>query len=210
VTLRRALLAGLIVIAGLGLAVELWFYGCDDAVTSVVSMFSLSEEKNVPTWYSSSLLLGCAIAAGAIAVRRPSRHRHWWGIAVALGYVSLDETAELHENLGGHLDLGGILYFDWVVWAAVILVVLAAIYLPFLRELRSPTRGRLIAAAVIYVGGALVMELPLGWWTERAGDGTLGYALLDWVEETLELVGASLALVALVEHRQAMPREPAS
>ncbi len=204
VTLRRWLVVGLAVIAGLGLAVELWFASSDDAIVGVVSAFSLSEEGNVPTWYASSLLLACAIAAGSIAAQRPARHRHWWGIAIALGYVSLDETAELHENLGGHLELGGVLYFDWIVWAAAAVLVLAIIYLPFLRELRSPTRGRLILAAVIYVGGALVMELPLGWWTERAGEASLGYALIDWLEETMELAGASLALLALVEHRKAM------
>jgi hypothetical protein len=31
---------------------------------------------------------------------------------------------------------------------------------------------------------------------------TLRYALLDWVEETMEMVGAVLAFVALVQHRQ--------
>jgi hypothetical protein len=44
--------------------------------------------------------------------------------------------------------------------------------------------------------------LPLGWWVERAGNDNLGYALIDWVEETMEMIGASLAVVALVAHRR--------
>jgi hypothetical protein len=41
------------------------------------------------------------------------------------------------------------------------------------------------------------MELPLGWWAERAGDDNLGYGLLDWIEETLELAGTTTFLLAL-------------
>jgi hypothetical protein len=196
---RRWLLLGLIVVSGLGLAAEL----IDDP--TLCEKLSLSYEANVPTWYASALLLGGAIAAGAIARAPTAWKKHWWGVAIGFGYVSLDETAQLHENLGGHLDTRGVLYFDWVIWAAIALVILAVIYIPWLRGLPPRLRRRLLAAAVIYVGGALVMELPLGWWTDRYGDGTLGYALIDWVEETLELAGASLALIALVEHRQAPP-----
>jgi hypothetical protein len=65
--------------------------------------------------------------------------------------------------------------------------------------LRSPRRQFLIAGA-IYVGGALGMELPLGWWTERAGSDNLVYALIDGVEETMELSGTTLFLLALVEY----------
>jgi hypothetical protein len=201
--LRRWLFAGVAVISGLGLAVELWHARSDAAVLeALVPKLSLSYEHNVPTWFSSSLLLACALAAGAIA-RSAARWRpHWWGMAIAFGYVSLDEAAEIHEHLGGHLDTSGVLYFDWVIPAVAILGVLAAVYLRFMLALPAATRLRLLLAGVVYIGGAVGMELPLGWWTERAGPDSLGYALIDWVEETLELVGASLAVVALVRHRQ--------
>ncbi len=207
--LRGRLLVAVAVVAGAGLLVDLWAWRSADsvAIESLWPVLSLSAEGNVPTWFASSLLLACAVVAGAIAnvhsAHAPWR-RHWWGIAVALGWVSLDEVAGLHENLGGHLDLGGVLYFDWVIWAGLIVAVLAVIYLPFLRALRSPTRERLVLAAIVFVSGALVMELPLGWWTDHAGSESLGYALIDWIEETLELVGSSLALVALVAHRRTL------
>ncbi|HEY5935984.1 MAG TPA: hypothetical protein VIU61_15150 [Kofleriaceae bacterium] len=201
-TLARWLATGVATISLLGLVVELcwWAASGDPVIGALIGPFSLSEEANVPTWFASSLLLGCAIAAGSIDDRVGSRH--WWAITIGLGYASLDEAAELHEHLGGHLDTSGILYFDWVIPAAAIVIVLAAIFLPFIRSLASPLRGRLVAAAVIFVGGALVMELPLGWWTDHVGEDSLGYALIDWFEETLELAGAALALWALVEHRR--------
>ncbi len=206
--LRGRLLVFVTVIASLGLLVDLWAWRVpDDELASVVwPLLSLSAEANVPTWVASMLLACCALSAGAIAARHEVGARgrwHWWGIAGALGWVSLDEVAGFHEHLGGHLALGGVLYFDWVIWAALIVGVLAVIYLPFLRALRSPTRERLVIAAVVFVAGALVMELPLGWWTERAGSDTLGYAVIDWVEETLELVGTCLALVGFEGERRA-------
>jgi hypothetical protein len=201
--LRRRLLAAVAVVSALGLAVELWHARSHDAVIEeLLPRLSLSYEHNVPTWLASSLLLACALAAGAIARGAASWRRHWWGVTGVFGYASLDEAAQLHEHLGGHLDAGGVLYFDWVIPAAVILAVLAGVFLPFVRALPAITRRRLVIAGAIFIGGAVAMELPLGWWTARAGPDSLGYGLIDWVEETLELVGSSLALVALVAHRQ--------
>jgi hypothetical protein len=204
--LRTRLLAAVGVVAGLGLAAELVHARAHGAVLdAIVAKLSLSYEANLPTWFASSLLLACAVAAAVIAHELPRGapwRRHWWGIAIALAWVSLDETAELHEHLGGHFAFHGVLYFDWVIWAAAIVAVLAAVYIPFVRALRPATRTRLVIAAVVYVGGALVMELPLGWWTDRAGSDTIGYALIDWVEETMELAGAALALAALIAHRR--------
>lgn len=205
-TLRRRLLAGVALVAALGAAVELWHARARNAVIeALLPKLSLSYEGNLPTWFSSSLLLLCAIAAGSIAsaLQAGARWRfHWWGLAIGLGYASLDEAAEIHENLGGHFETSGVLYFDWVIPAIAMLALLAAVYLPFVRTLPPPTRTRLVIAGVIYVGGALAMELPLGWWTERAGADNLGYALIDWIEETMEMIGASLALAALVDHRR--------
>jgi hypothetical protein len=198
IALRRWLVLGVAVVSGLGLAAEL---AKDSLPPELVQHLSLSYEGNVPTWFSSSLLLACAIAAGAVAREATSWRCHWWGVAMIAGYVSMDEAAEIHEHLGGLIGTHGVLYFDWVIVAVPILVVLLLVYLRFIVAQPSATRTGLIVASIIYIGGAAGMELPLGWWTERFGNDGLGYALLDWVEETLEMIGATLALLTLVRHR---------
>jgi hypothetical protein len=192
--LDRSLLAVVCVTSALGLCAELWH------IDGVTQQLSLSYESNVPTWIATILLFSSAIAAGSIARRVTLFRRHWWGVAIVFAYASLDEAIELHEHLGGHFAAGGVLYFDWIVWGALLLVALVLIFWPFVRALERVTRRRLIVAGCIYIGGAIVMELPLGWWTDRAGTDGLGYALIDWVEETMELAGAALALRALVKH----------
>jgi len=201
--LRRWLLVGVAIVSVLGLAIELVHgYAPNHLGEALLPKLSLSYEANLPTWFSSSLLLLGSIAAGVIAAARPPRRWHWWGMCAVAGWMSLDEAAEIHEHLSGMFDTHGVLYFDWVIPAAVIVLAIGIAYLPFLRDLAAPTRKRLVIAAAIYVGGALFMELPLGWVTEHSGMETLRYALLDWVEETMEMIGAALAFVALVQHRQ--------
>lgn len=85
--------------------------------------------------------------------------------------------------------------------AGAIVLALGLAYLPFVRALAPLTRTRFALAGTIYVGGALLMELPLGWWTSVHGDDNLGYGLIDWVEESMELAGASLFLLALDDER---------
>jgi hypothetical protein len=198
------LLAAGATIAGAGLAVELAHARSDaPVVESLVALLSLSDEANVPTWYASALLLGCALLRRAIAIdvraRRGPHRIHWLVLAAGFYYMSLDEAVELHEHLGGLFGGEGLLYFDWVIPASVVVALVALLYLPFLRALPAPRRTRFIVAGVIYVGGAVGFELPLGWWTAHAGPDNLTYALIDWAEETLELLGASLFLLALAE-----------
>lgn len=203
-TLRRWLLALAGVLTTLGVGAELTYYVLDARqLEPLVTFLSLSYERNLPTWYASALLLGCALVLAGIArvatlARAPGRN-HWWALAVAFTYISLDESVGLHEHLGGLLSLGGVLFFTWVVPAAVLVVLGGLAFLPFLARLPPRRRGQFILAGVLYVGGALAMELPLGWWTEQHGNDNLVYALIDHVEEALELVGASLFLAALAE-----------
>lgn len=220
VRLARALWGAVVFLGAAGLACEVAHYRwLRPWFRPFVAFFSLSFEHNLPTWYASSLLLGCALSLHAVAAtvrrapRTQSKHPRRWGfLAWLFALFSLDEAVSLHEELGRILRLRGVLYFSWVVPAAVLVAVFGLVYLPFVRALPRPTRARFVVAGLLYVGGALVMELPLGWWTERHGDENLGYALLDWVEEMLELVGATGFLLAVREHHallRAAKAEPA-
>src|SRR5690348_9847197 len=105
-TLRRPLFAAFLVVTGAGLAVELLkpIYHLKTR-SGALPLLSLSYEQNIPTWYTSALLLACSlllavISAGARAKNDPFTN-HWRGLAVAFLYISLDEVAELHERASG-------------------------------------------------------------------------------------------------------------
>jgi hypothetical protein len=199
--LTRSVATATGLVAAGGLAIELIHARSHaPAVEWLVGLLSLSYEQNLPTWYASCLLFSCAVLLTVIVRRAPGDRLRWGLLAAIFYYMSLDETAELHEQLGGTFETGGLLYFDWVIPAALAVAVIGLFYLPFVLRLPEPTRRRIVIAGVLYVGGALLMELPLGYWTERAGSDNLTYAVIDWVEESLELAGASLLLLTLWSH----------
>lgn len=201
--LRRALILASALVPSLGLAAELGraAWGWDEA--GAVSYVSLSWEGNVPTWYTAALLLFCATLLAICAAE--AKHRGgepvaaWWALCVGFLYISMDEVSQLHELAAFLETSGGVLYFSWVIPASIVVVVVGLSFMPFLRCLEPRMRWRFVIAGAIYVSGAVGMELPLGWWTHRYGDENLGYALIDWVEETLEILGLTLFALALLE-----------
>lgn len=203
-TVRWLLLLAAGVVSLLGLVAELVHQLVPSSQSPLLPLLSLSVEGNFPTWYSSLLLAGCGvlllIVAAAVRQSGGQFRRRWALLGAVFLYMSLDEAVELHEHLGELVELHGVLYFSWVVPAGLAVLLLGLAYLPFLKHLPVRTRWRFIVAGLIYVGGALVLELPLGWWAERAGRHNLVYGLIDWVEETMEMFGATLFLLALLDH----------
>lgn len=171
--------------------------------TGVVPLLSLSHEENVPTYYSAAILLLAALGSALLsaAVRRDGRRDSmaWGGLAVGFFYISMDEVLQFHEKWGSSIHTTGVLHFSWVIPAGVLLAALGALYAPFLLRMPARWRNRLLLAGAVYVTGAVVLELPLGAWTEAQGEKTLGYALIDWLEETLEMTGIALYLLTVFD-----------
>jgi hypothetical protein len=200
IALAVGLSSGLVI--ALGVAAELAsFLPAGTIRRDLLTLLSLSYEGNLPTWYASALLALCAglltlCAAGA----REDRGR-WWLLAAGFFYISFDETVGIHEAVDAMFEnTAGIFYYGWVIPAGILVFALGLLYLPFVRRLPPRSRRRFVVAGILYVVGALVLELPLGLVTERLGADGLAYAAIDLVEESLELVGLSLFFTGLVDH----------
>ena len=171
-----------------------------------VFQFAPDEEGNLATWYSSALLLTCAALLGAVAWRAAGQRyrRHWAGLAVLLAFMSADETAQMHEMLIAPLhaiwDVGGVFHFAWVIpgMAFVLCVLLACV--GFLRSLPPRTRALFAAAAAVYLGGALGVEMAGGYSASRWGDETFAYGMLTSLEEAMELAGGVLLAYGLADY----------
>ena len=204
--LRRVLLGIWGALTAAGLFVELWKYVFFGPRTSWVRFLGLSYEQNLPTWYASSLLLICSIVLVLIA--RVKHHEgdrfvwHWYILSLGFAYISLDETTTIHEHWSNFFHLDGIFYFGWVIPAGVIVLAGGLFFWPFLRQLPRRPRLQFATAGALFVGGALLVELLLGYWTDIAGTHNLVYGLIDLVEESLELLGVTLFLTALLEYGQ--------
>lgn len=182
-----------------------------EAVTKLAAVFDLSEEVNLPTWYQSATLLMCALLMAVIvAVQKAEGDRylaHWRGLGLIFLYLSIDEVAALHdrttEPLRAAFDLGGGFYFAWVIPAAVLVTIFGVAYLKFFLHLQPRTRRLVLLAGVLYVGGALGLEVIGGFYADALGTANLGYELVTTVEETLEMLGViTFAYALLVDLEQ--------
>lgn len=165
--------------------------------------FDIGEELTVGAWYSSAvwLLLGlCAVLAAILAPRhRPS----WWLFAVVSIVAAADETAALHERL---IFVGDRMrpyvpfepHYSWIIPGTIIAVVVVALLIRVVWALRPRITLTLVIAGVVFLAGALVIETWTGFVQRDAGgEFTSFYMVLSHLEETLELIGVSLAIIAL-------------
>ncbi len=175
---------------------------------SRIALFDLDREENVPTLYSSSTLLLCAGLLAVIATARKRQGRgdylYWAGLAVVFLFLSIDETAGLHERLikplRSALHTSGILFYAWVIPYGIFLIAMMLIYLRFLFSLAVRFRYLIIFAGILYVAGALGGELIGGYWVELHGVENITYALITTCEESLEMAGVLVFIYALMSY----------
>ncbi|MFW6078031.1 MAG: hypothetical protein ACODAE_00310 [Gemmatimonadota bacterium] len=207
------LLTGVVVLASASLAgqVSRFFLG-HDYVKGLVPLFFVDEEANVPTWYASMLLFTCSLLLASIAVRRRRTGdpfaRHWTALAVGFLVMSIDEAAAMHELLNGPLReafaLDGAFYYSWVVAGIALAAVVGVAYLPFLAQLPARWRRLFVVAGALYLGGSLGMEMVGSARADAHGVADFTYTMLALGEETLEMLGASLFIYALLTYIAAM------
>jgi hypothetical protein len=161
-------------------------------------------------------LLLCAGLFGVIAghaVKTGDRwRRHWAGLGWIFLFLAIDEAAELHGLLSaplrGAVHASGALLFAWVIPYSVLLLAFGISYARFYSALPPRLRLLLGAALIVYVAGAIGLELIGG--AIVSAHGGLNAGLDDWrhaiaysCEEFLEMTGIVLAVYALLCHIEA-------
>ena len=175
---------------------------------SVVRLAWVDGEANIPAWYSASLLLVCSLLLATIAIvhsQDSGGHAlHWLGLSLIFGFLSLDETVQLHElsigPLQGMLGATGFLHYAWIVPAGVCVILFVLAYLRFLGKLPARTRRLFLTAGAVFVGGAIGVEAISGKHASLHGEKDLTYHLIVTLEELLEMAGAVIFIYALVDY----------
>lgn len=166
----------------------------------------LDTEASLPTWFSSSLMLLCALALLFIALQArredPWKAAPWMILTVVFCALSLDEVAAVHEWLSAALsarfDNTGLFYFAWTLPALVVCLAGLACFIPFILGFGGFDRILLIGSAFVFLSGAIGMEMLGGAEAEAGGIETLRYRMLATIEESLEYAGLLLFLLFLL------------
>jgi hypothetical protein len=131
---------------------------------------------------------------------------HWGALSLIFLLLSVDEVARIHETIGDTLklkftgEIHGLLYYPWVIIGGAFVLIVAAAYIKFLRNLPTKTMSLFILCGVIYVGGALGMEMINAQYADLYGTGNLTHQMMTAVEEFLEMIAIALFIYALMSY----------
>lgn len=181
-----------------------------DSIYGLVPLFYVDAERNIPTFFSTFLLLFSALLLTVIAMLQRNQKAtyvlHWATLALGFLLMAADEILSQHERLvepmrkllgDGHL---GVFYFAWIIPGIILLLVLALFFLKFLLHLPAKTRLAFLIAATLYIGGAIGFELVGGRYSELHGTQNFMYSMIATTEESLEMAGVIVFIWALLTY----------
>jgi len=191
-----------------GVLLFFYFYLGDDELFGLIDFFDFDIEGNIPTLYSAVAVLFCSALLALITVtnwHKPDGKRaHWLALTILFFLLAIDEGTAIHEEIGTflerYMDATGAFYFLWVVPYGIATLVLGLAYLKFVWELPEDTRVRFVMAGVIFLTGALGVEMLGAWEAGLHGTTTVTYCVLYSLEEMLEMLGIILFIYALLLH----------
>ncbi|WP_137681751.1 hypothetical protein [Aurantiacibacter suaedae] len=208
----RYLFASLGALVVLGTAADLWLATYPGPVTQeVLHRFSLVRDLSIPSWASSIVMLTCAIALSLTAWSESRTGspfaRGWWIISFAFFALSLDEIVMVHELSGiilqraapGVEELGGIFHYSWVLIAIPVVAFFAAIMFRWFLVLGRRTQMQFLLSGAIFLSGAIGLEMAGAALDAATSENGMTYFMLTSIEESLELLGISLFLLAILE-----------
>lgn len=206
----RALAATALFLLSASIAGQLAKYAFGQQAYRFNRLFYVDFEGNIPTFFSSILLILASILLWFITILKKSYQdpycRHWAMLAFILLFMAVDEAVGLHEMLDkvpwvpGHRK-GGIFHYGWVLFGMTMVIAVAISYLKFFFALPQPTRMQFFTAAAVFVGGAIGVEILEGNYSaSHGGEGSLQFSMLTTVEEGLEMAGVIVLINALLNY----------
>lgn len=177
-----------------------------DRMKLFINLFNLNTEGNIPSFYSSVLILIASFLLGLIAFFRKKLGLHylyWLGFSFIFLLLSIDEATQIHERFGNILrsnfNLNGYLYYSWVIpYGLFSLAVLIIYSIKFLPKVSKNIKRLFLISGFIYVLGALGFEL-----LEAKNDSSLNYSevlntIYYSIEELLEMLGIAIFIYSLL------------
>ena len=184
----------------------------DHAIAKFMNRFDLGHEPSIPSWYSSIALLFASLLLGLIAyvekLAASTDRSRWALLSVVFLILAIDEAVMIHEMADAPmqqwLNTGGSLYFAWVIPSSLFVIELGVYLLPFLLRLESITRRLFIVSGVMFISGAIGIELIEGVIVDEIGvEGgfrSLRLTFAQALEEALEMFAVVIFIYSLMDY----------
>ncbi len=203
-----AFLVSSLILCGLFFQFCLYFFPDYPLRDILARLFDVNTEQNIPTLYSWSALLFCAVLLAVIAKAKKiagDRHVNYWRVlAVIFVYLSLDEALSIHElfinPVRTSFNTSGFLYYAWVIPGAIFVTIFLLGFRKFINALPPKTKRLFLTAGTVFVGGAIGMELLAGLHDEVYTYMNFTSAILISIEEFMEMMGIVIFIYALLSY----------
>lgn len=215
--LRRVAIALAVTIAVLvvtGAAANWMIYNLfppEHPIADVLRRLDLGHEPSIPAFYSAVMMLCCAGLLYIVGRSAQRLRQSWLLLAFVFLFMALDEAVMFHEMVDTGVKMfvptSGPFYFAWVLPGMAVVVAFGLLFLRLLSSLEHPTRTYFLASGIIFVSGAIGMEMVAGVIFDNAVDEaaalrSLSHVLSQAVEEGLEMIGIAMFFVALLDYAQ--------
>jgi hypothetical protein len=181
--------------------------------------FYFDFEANLPSFYSALAILFSAVLLWLIGnsanEKQEKRSFYWKFLSFVFAFLAVDEFVSIHEDLikpmQSIIDLSSpksnYLYFGWLIPYSLLCLAVGIISFKSFFKLPLRTRMLFIIAGIIFLSGAVVMEMvggnhwaSQGWSIDGTNEMDLRYALIITVEELLEMLGIVVFIHALTTY----------
>lgn len=180
---------------------------------------NFDEEKNLPSIFSSLLHLTAAVLLGLIGSSSDTnrnRRFFWWTLSFIFVFLALDELLRIHEmagrNLSKVLDTSGVFHYSWIIPYGFAVTLIGLLLLKPVLELPPMTKNRFILSGVIFLSGAIGIEMATGWLISFKEMESMQliivpeFFFLYTLEELLEMTGVSFFIFSLLEFRSSQKK----
>lgn len=180
-----------------------------DALVKDFVLFNLDHEGNLPTYFSSLLMLYAGLLLCWIAIyKKQSRQAnvlHWAVLSIIFVCMAIDESASIHElsirPLRSLFCATGVFYYAWIIPGICFVVFILIMYARFIIRLPSKTRLFFIIGGTIFISGAIGVEMLGGLYKVMYDTrDALTYGILTTIEEILEISGVILFIYGLMDY----------
>ena len=159
-------------------------------------IFDLNAERNIPTLFSSITLLGSSMLLGYIAfltrLTEGPYSLFWAVLSLGFLFLSIDETAYIHENLSE--DVAG-----WIIVVAPFVILFLLVFIRFFLHLPRSTKLYFLFAGFLFIGGAFILEFIGSWRISIADENIIATTIVfTTVEESFEMLGINLFIYSLL------------
>lgn len=170
-----------------------FYFGFEYAmgIYPIIDIFDLDEEKTIPVWLGSSLLLIAGLLSFFLSKQDVVENKKYWlGICILLVFLSLDEASMVHERTE----------IIAVSIVAITFLLSGGIgYFKFLSRINRGVRYYLVFAAIFFVLGSIFIDSINSPYIQEHGRDNIAYRGLATLEEGFEFTGIFLFLQGLIQ-----------